>query len=80
MKHFERTKAALDDAPDYDLKGRDWLPGAMLFPAVTAEGPVEETPPWEEAPEAEEEPDAEADEIADEAALSDDEPAFDHAA
>ena len=80
VKHFERTKAALDDAPDYDLKGRDWLPGAMLFPAVTAEGPVEETPPWEEAPEAEEEPGEEANEIEDETALSDDEPAFGHAA
>lgn len=80
VKHFERTKAAPDDAPDYDLKVRDWLPGAMLFPAVTAEGPVEETPPWEEVPEAEEEPGEEADEIDDEAALSDDEPAFEHAA
>ena len=79
VKQFERTKAAPDDAPDYDLKGRDWLPGAMLFPAVTAEGPVEETPPWEEAPEAEEEPGEEANEIEDETALSD-EPVFEHAA
>jgi ParB family chromosome partitioning protein len=80
VKHFERTKAAPDEAPDYDLKGRDWLPGAMLFPAVTAEGPVEETPPWEEAPEAEEEPGAEADEIEDETAEAEGEPAFEHAA
>jgi hypothetical protein len=52
----------------------------MLFPAVTAEGPVEETPPWEGAPEAEEEPGEEVDEIEDETARSDDEPAFEHAA
>ncbi|PJK27871.1 ParB/RepB/Spo0J family partition protein [Minwuia thermotolerans] len=36
-RHFERTKDAADDAPAHDRKGRDWLPGAMHFPAVTAE-------------------------------------------
>lgn len=80
VKHFERTKAAPDEAPDYDLKGRDWLPGAMLFPAVTAEGPVEDSPPWEDAPEAEEEPGEDADDIEDEAAEAEGETAFEHAA
>lgn len=35
VRHFERTKDADDDSPDHDRKGRDWLPGAMAFPAVT---------------------------------------------
>ena len=41
-KHFERTAEAGDDAPDWQIKGRDWLPGAMRFgpepePEVEAE-------------------------------------------
>jgi len=53
VRHFERTKDAADDAPEHDRKGRDWLPGAMAFPAVTGEDA--ETPQ-----EAEVEPKAEA--------------------
>ncbi|HYD65129.1 ParB/RepB/Spo0J family partition protein [Azospirillum sp.] len=30
-KHFERTAEAPDDAPDWQIRGRDWLPGAMRF-------------------------------------------------
>ncbi|HYG91642.1 MAG TPA: ParB/RepB/Spo0J family partition protein [Azospirillum sp.] len=29
--HFERTAEAADDAPECQLKGRDWLPDAMRF-------------------------------------------------
>jgi len=60
-KHFQRC--AEDDATlpaDLREQGRNWLPGAMLFPAVTADAPAE--------PEAE---DIEADEQDDDADLSD---------
>ncbi|PWC35477.1 ParB/RepB/Spo0J family partition protein [Azospirillum sp. TSO22-1] len=30
-KHFERTADTRDDAQDWQIKGRDWLPGAMRF-------------------------------------------------
>ncbi|HEY0833013.1 MAG TPA: ParB/RepB/Spo0J family partition protein [Azospirillum sp.] len=30
-KYFERTAEAPDDAPDWQIRGRDWLPGAMGF-------------------------------------------------
>ncbi|PWC38381.1 hypothetical protein TSO221_27080 [Azospirillum sp. TSO22-1] len=30
-KHFERTADAGDDAQDWQIKGRDWLPSAMRF-------------------------------------------------
>ncbi|HYH37995.1 MAG TPA: hypothetical protein VD860_07220, partial [Azospirillum sp.] len=30
-KHFERTAEAPDDAPDWQIRGRDWLPDAMRF-------------------------------------------------
>ena len=43
-KHFERTAEAGDEARDWQIKGRDWLPDAMRF------GPEPE-------PEAEDEPD-----------------------
>jgi ParB family chromosome partitioning protein len=53
VRHFERTKDADEDAPEHDRKGRDWLPGAMHFPAVT--GVDAETLPEAEAePEVEE--------------------------
>ena len=73
VKHFERTAAVADDAPDYDVKGRDWLPGAMLFPAVTSD-PVEPAAPAEE-------PEAPSDgPIDDEDASLDEEPALEDAA
>ncbi len=73
VKHFERTKDVADDAPDYDVKGRDWLPGAMLFPAVTSD-PVEPAVPAEE-PEAPSDGPVEDDESA-----LDEEPALEEAA
>ena len=32
-KHLKRTAEAPDDAPDWQIKGRDWLPDAMRFGA-----------------------------------------------
>jgi len=73
VKHFERTKDVADDAPDYDVKGRDWLPGAMLFPAVTSD-PVEPAAPAEEA----DAPNGGS--VQDEEAALDEEPALEEAA
>jgi ParB family transcriptional regulator, chromosome partitioning protein len=73
VKHFERTKDVADDAPDYDVKGRDWLPGAMLFPAVTSD-PVEPSAPAEE-------PEAPSDGLVEnEESALDEEPALEEAA
>ncbi|MBP2310753.1 ParB/RepB/Spo0J family partition protein [Azospirillum soli] len=33
VRHFERTAKAPDDAPDWQIKGCDWLPEAMRFGA-----------------------------------------------
>lgn len=73
VKHFERTAAVADDAPDYDVKGRDWLPGAMLFPAVTSD-PVEPAAPAEEPETPSDGP------VEDEEAVLDEEPALEEAA
>ena len=35
-RHFERCLEAGADANEAERNGRDWLPGAMLFPAVSA--------------------------------------------
>ena len=40
-KHFEASRDAGEAAPEHERKGRDWLPGAMLFPAVTADSAPE---------------------------------------
>jgi len=74
-KHFERTKAVPDDAADYDVKGRDWLPGAMLFPAVTSD-PTEAAEPSEEEAEALDDMPGDGEETAE----ADDEPALETAA
>tara|TARA_B100000965_G_scaffold215949_2_gene180607 strand:+ start:11828 stop:13588 length:1761 start_codon:yes stop_codon:yes gene_type:complete len=41
VKHFEASRNASDNAPEHERKGCDWLPGAMLFPAVTADSEPE---------------------------------------
>lgn len=33
VRHFERCRGVGEDASADDVKGRDWLPGAMAFPA-----------------------------------------------
>jgi ParB family chromosome partitioning protein len=36
-RHFARTAAKAEPLDEWDQKGRGWLPGAMLFPAVPEE-------------------------------------------
>ncbi|KZD12453.1 ParB/RepB/Spo0J family partition protein [Oceanibaculum pacificum] len=62
-RHFRRC--AEDDttlSADLRERGRDWLPGAMLFPAVTSDVPAPEAEAVEDADEMEEPSDIENDE------------------
>ncbi len=63
VRHFRRC--AEDDTTlpaDLRARGHDWLPGAMLFPAVTSDVPAPEAEAIEDADEMEEPSDIENDE------------------